>query len=139
MMLYEEGKFLLDDPISTYIPEFKNPTVIDQFSKADTTYTIVPAKREITIRDLLTHTSGIGYAQIGTDTMNAIYYKAGVGNGIGIKTRKDNIKIVAKVPLFHQPGEKWTYGLNSDVLGYLVEVVSETYPVQFDVFNTYSK
>lgn len=122
MMLYEEGKFLLDDPISKYIPEFKNPTVIDKFNKTDTSYTTIPAKREITIRDLLTHTSGIGYAQIGNDMMNAIYYKTGVGNGIGIKTIKDNIKRLGKVPLFHQPGEKWTYGLNFDVLGYLVEV-----------------
>lgn len=123
MMLYEQGKFLLNDPISKYIPEFKSSVVIDQFNKADTTYTTVPAKREITIRDLLTHTSGIGYAQIGNDTMNAIYYKAGV-SWLGVRTIKDNIKKLAKVPLFHQPGEKWTYGMNTDVLGYLVEVIS---------------
>lgn len=124
MMLYDEGKFLLDDPISKYIPEFRNPKVIDRFNFTDTTYATVPAKREITIRDLLTHTSGIGYAQIGNDTMNAIYDKAGIGNGIGIKTMKDNIKKLATVPLLHQPREKWTYGLNMDVLGYLIEVVS---------------
>src|SRR6266699_3026380 len=78
MMLFEEGKFMLDDPVSNYIPEFKHPRVLDKFNKADTTYTTVPAKREITIRDLLTHTSGIGYAQIGTPEANAIYAKAGV-------------------------------------------------------------
>ena len=66
MMLYEEGKFMLDDPISNFIPEFRNPKVLDKYNKADTTYTTIPAKREITIRDLLTHTSGLGYAQIGT-------------------------------------------------------------------------
>ena len=81
MMLYEQGKFLLDDPISTYIPEFKNPKVLDKFNEKDTTYTTVPAKREITIRDLLTHTSGIGYAQIGSKESNAIYYKNGIWGG----------------------------------------------------------
>jgi CubicO group peptidase (beta-lactamase class C family) len=57
MMLYEEGKFLLEDPVSKFIPEFKNPKLLDKFNEADSTYTTVPAKREITIRDLLTHTS----------------------------------------------------------------------------------
>jgi CubicO group peptidase (beta-lactamase class C family) len=127
MMLYEEGKFLLDDAVSKYIPEFRKPQVLDKFTKADSSYTTVPAKREITIRDLLTHTSGIGYAQIGSETMNAIYGKAGVVGGIGLKPGSrlaDNIKKLASLPLVHQPGEKWTYGLNTDVLGYLVEVVS---------------
>lgn len=127
MMLYEEGRFLLDDAVSKYIPEFRKPQVIDTFNNTDTTYTTVPAKREITIRDLLTHTSGIGYAQIGSPQMNAMYYKAGVAGGIGLQPGSllaDNIKKLASLPLVHQPGEKWTYGLNTDVLGYLVEVVS---------------
>jgi CubicO group peptidase (beta-lactamase class C family) len=126
MMLHEEGKFMLDDPISDFIPEFKNPKVIDKYNKADTTYTTVPAKREITIRDLLTHTSGLGYAQIGSSEAKAIYYKAGVVGGIGIPEflLADKMKILGSLPLFHQPGEKFTYGLNTDVLGYLVEVVS---------------
>jgi CubicO group peptidase (beta-lactamase class C family) len=126
MMLYEEGKFMLDDPISNFIPEFKNPKVIDKFNKADTTYTTVPAKREITIRDLLTHTSGLGYAQIGSTEAKNIYYKAGVVGGIGVPdfVLADKMKILGGLPLFHQPGEKFTYGLNTDVLGYLVEVVS---------------
>jgi CubicO group peptidase (beta-lactamase class C family) len=126
MMLHEEGKFMLDDPISNFIPEFRNPKVIDKFNKEDTTYTTVPAKREITIRDLLTHTSGLGYAQIGSSEAKAIYYKAGVVGGIGIPDflLADKMKILGSLPLFHQPGEKFTYGLNTDVLGYLVEVVS---------------
>jgi CubicO group peptidase (beta-lactamase class C family) len=133
MMLYEEGKFLLDDPVSNYIPEFKNAKVIDKFNAADTTYTTVPAKREITIRDLLTHTSGIGYAQIGSADANAIYYKAGVVGGIGMEGQVlgEKMKILGKLPLFHQPGEKWTYGLNTDLLGSLVEVVSGTTLDQF--------
>ena len=126
MMLYEQGKILLNDPISKYIPEFKNPKVLDKFNPIDTTYTTVPAKREITIRDLLTHTSGIAYAQIGTKESNAIYYKAGVVGGIGVDKIRlaDKMKILGGLPLMHQPGEKWTYGLNTDLLGYLVEVVS---------------
>ena len=126
MMLYEEGKILLDDPVSKYIPEFKNPKVLDKFNPADTTYTTVPAKREITIRDLLTHTSGIAYAQIGSKESNAIYYKAGVVGGIGVDkiVLGDKMKILGGLPLMHQPGEKWTYGLNTDLLGYLIEVVS---------------
>jgi len=126
MMLYEEGKLLLNDPVSKYIPEFKNPKVLDKFNEADTTYTTVPAKREITIHDLLTHTSGIGYAQIGSKESNAIYYKAGVVGGIGVDKiiLGDKMKILGGLPLMHQPGEKFTYGLNTDLLGYLVEVIS---------------
>jgi CubicO group peptidase (beta-lactamase class C family) len=126
MMLYEEGKILLDDPISKYIPEFKNPKVLDQFNASDTSYTTKPAKREITIRDLLTHTSGIGYAQIGSPEMNAIYAKAGIVGGIGVGhiVLADKMKILGSMPLFNQPGEKWTYGLNDDLLGYLIEIVS---------------
>ncbi len=127
MMLYEEGKFLLDDPLSRYIPEFAKQQVLDKFNAADSTYTTVPAKSEVTIRQLLTHTSGISYAQIGTREANAIYGKAGVTAGIG--TGKDHnlatdMKKVGKLPLMHQPGEKFTYGLNTDILGYLVEVLS---------------
>ncbi|MBX2923627.1 MAG: beta-lactamase family protein [Chitinophagaceae bacterium] len=126
MMLYEEGKFLLDEPVSRYIPEFKNPVVLDTFNEADTTYTTVPAKSEITIRQLLTHTSGLHYAQIGNKTFNAIYGKSGIVAGIGVGKLRlgDVIKKLGGLPLAHQPGEKFTYGLNTDVLGYLVEVVS---------------
>lgn len=126
MMLWEEGKFLLDDPLSKYIPEFKNPKVLVAFNEKDSSYTAEPAKSEITIRQLLTHSSGIDYAGIGTKEMKAIYYKAGVPSGIGNNTGVlgDKMKILAKLPLKNQPGEQWLYGLNSDVLGYLVEVLS---------------
>jgi CubicO group peptidase (beta-lactamase class C family) len=127
MMLYEEGKFLLDDPVSRYIPEFAKPVVLDKFNAADSGYTTVPAKSEISIRQLLTHTSGIGYAQIGSREANAIYAKAALTAGIGASaehTLATDMRKLAKLPLLHQPGERWTYGLNTDVLGYLVEVVS---------------
>ena len=127
MMLFEEGKFLLDDPVSKYIHSFKNPQVLDKFNEADSTYTTVPAKREVTIRDLLNHTSGIGYAQIGSKEDNAIYAKNNIRSfyGQGSKSLAEDIQKLGTLPLMHNPGEKFTYGLNSDVLGYLIEVVSE--------------
>jgi CubicO group peptidase (beta-lactamase class C family) len=126
MMLFEEGKFLLDDPISKYIPEFANPRVLDKFNEKDSTYTTVPANREITIRDLLTHTSGIDYAGIGSGNMRAIYAKSAIPGGFGSDkiVLGDKIRALGKLPLIHQPGERFTYGLNVDVLGYLVEVLS---------------
>ena len=126
MMLFEEGKFLLDEPVSKYIPEFAHPAVIEKFEPKDTTFTTVPAKREITIRDLLTHTSGIDYAGIGSATMSAIYAKYQIPGGFGTDKMVlgDKMKDLGKLPLIHQPGEKFTYGLNVDVLGYLVEVWS---------------
>lgn len=132
MMLFEEGKFLLDDPISKYIPEFAHPQVLDKFNEKDTTYSAIPAHREITVRDLLTHTSGIDYADIGSPVMCAIYAKAGIPAGFGDKNiifdnntvLSDKMKALGKLPLIHQPGEKFTYGLNVDVLGYLIEVLS---------------
>lgn len=126
MTLFEEGKFLLDDPISKYIPEFANPVVLDKFNETDTTYTTIKANREITIRDLLTHTSGIDYAGIGSAKMNAIYAKSGIPTGFVSEKIKlsDKMRLLGKLPLVHQPGERFTYGLNVDLLGYLVEVLS---------------
>ena len=126
MMLYEEGKFLLDDPIAAYIPAFANETVLDKFNEKDSTYTTVAAKRQATIRDLLTHTSGLGYAQIGSKEANAIYAKNNITAGIDVHDDKlsEAMSRLGKLPLMHQPGEKWTYGLNVDVLGDLVEIWS---------------
>ena len=126
LILYEQGKLLLDEPIADFIPEFKNPTVIDKYNAEDTTYTTVPAKRDITFRDLLTHTSGIDYADIGTDTGNAIYAKAGIPSGLGYFDANllDKMKALAKQPLLFQSGERWQYGLNTDLLGCLIEVIS---------------
>jgi CubicO group peptidase (beta-lactamase class C family) len=122
MMLYEEGRFLLDDPISKYLPEFKNPRVLVKPATGEP-YTI-PATREITIRDLLRHTSGLTYhwnADIGP-----LYNRANVGHGVlpYDGTLEDNVKRLASVPLLFNPGERWEYGLSVDVLGRLVEVVS---------------
>ena len=126
MMLWEEGKFLLDDPVSHYIPEFANPKVLKTFNKNDSSFTAQPASREITIRQLLTHTAGIDYAVIGSPDFNALYAKAGIPSGIGNHEQVlgEKIKALGKLPLKHEPGEHWTYGLNYDVLGYLVELWS---------------
>ena len=126
LILYEEGKLRLDEPIADFIPEFSHPVVLDKYNAADTTYTTVPAKRDITFRDLLTHSSGIDYADIGSGNMNAIYAKAGVPSGLGYFDANllDKMKVLAKQPLAFQPGERWQYGLNTDLLGCLTEVIS---------------
>jgi len=133
MQLFEKGKFTLDQNISDFIPEFKNPTVIKSFNRSDSSFTTVPAKREITFRDLLTHTSGLDYPAIGTDTMQAIYAKNNIPSGLGYFNENllSKMKALGKLPLIHNPGERFTYGLNTDLLGCLIEVISgeslETY------------
>ncbi|RNL84698.1 class A beta-lactamase-related serine hydrolase [Sinomicrobium pectinilyticum] len=127
MLLWEEGKFLLDDPVSMYIPAYENMTVLNTYNEKDTTYTTSPAERQITIRDLLRHTSGIAYPAVFSDKrMWAIYEKAGIPSGIGSagSTIKEKMELLARVPLQHQPGEAFTYGINTDLLGYLVELWS---------------
>lgn len=127
MMLYEEGKFSLDDPISKFIPEFKNPRVMKSFRFADTTYTSEPAKSEITIRHLLTHTSGLGYGVIdGDESFKMMYKKAGITDLFTTESIKiaESVKKLAKLPLHHNPGEKFTYSEGLDVLGYFIEIVS---------------
>lgn len=127
MMLWEEGHFFLDDPISKYIPEFKNPTLLDRFNMADSSYTTKPAGREISIRNLITHTSGLGYGVIdGDQQFKAIYKKAGVTDLFTTEniTIEESVKKLAKLPLHHVPGEAYVYSEGIDVLGYLVEVLS---------------
>jgi CubicO group peptidase (beta-lactamase class C family) len=126
MMLWEEGKFALDDPVSKFIPSFAKQQVLQTFNFADTTYTTVPANRPVTIRDLLTHTSGLGYPGIGTPQEIAIYAKNRITGGVGIADQKlsNVMDRLGSLPLFFQPGEQWKYGLNHDVLGYLVELWS---------------
>jgi CubicO group peptidase (beta-lactamase class C family) len=128
MQLYEQGKINLDQKVSDFIPSFKNPTVLKDFNAADSSYTTIAAKREITIRDLLTHTSGIDYTDIGSKNMGAIYTKAGVPSGLGNfkESLLEKMTKLGTLPLVHQPGEKFTYGLNSDLLGCIVEIVSGT-------------
>lgn len=127
MILWEEGKFRLDDPVSKYIPEFKDPQVLNTFNEADSSYTTKPAGKEISIRQLLNHTSGLGYGVIDSDErIRKIYAKAGI---IDLYTTenisiKDNIKKLAKLPLKSVPGEAWHYSEGLDVLGYFIEIIS---------------
>ena len=122
MMLYEEGKFLLEDPISKYLPEFKNPKVLVKPASGEP-YSI-PATREITIRDLLRHTSGLTYQW--NETLGPMYQAANVASGLlpYKGTIEDSVKRLAAVPLLFNPGDRWEYSLGVDVLGRLVEVVS---------------
>jgi CubicO group peptidase (beta-lactamase class C family) len=126
MQLFEQGKLRLDQPVGDFISEYATQTVLKEFNPADSSYTTEPAKRKITIRDLLSHRSGIDYAGIGSDKMKAIYAKAGIPSGLGNTNAAllDKMKSLGRLPLVHQPGEKFTYGLNTDLLGCLVEVIS---------------
>lgn len=119
MILYEQGRLMLDEPVSKYIPEFKNPQVLLTLNPKDTTYTTRAAKREITIRHLLAHTSGLPYT-------NEITKKAGIPviNSLDSTTIGQQVQKLAHLPLLHDPGEQFTYGLNTDVIGYLIEVIS---------------
>jgi len=127
MMLWEEGKFSLDDSISKFIPEFSHEQVLREFNPADTSYTTVPAVRPITIRHLLTHTSGIGYGIIDRDKrFRMIYQKAGVTDLYTTKdvTIEQSVKKLARLPLHSNPGEQYNYSEGLDVLGYFVEIMS---------------
>jgi CubicO group peptidase (beta-lactamase class C family) len=122
MMLYEEGHFLLGDPVSKYLPEFKNAKVLVKPASGEP-YSI-PASKEITIRDLLRHTSGLTY-QWNAD-LGAQYKNANVASGLlpYDGTIEDSVNRLAPLPLLFNPGERWEYSLGVDVLGRLVEVVS---------------
>lgn len=125
MMLWEEGRFSLDEPISKYLPEFKDQTVLTKFNAADSSYESKPAKRRTTIRQLFTHTSGLDYADIGSDEFKAIYAKAGLSAlGRDGEILADKIRILGKLPLKFEPGDHFNYSLSIDVLGRLVEVLS---------------
>jgi CubicO group peptidase (beta-lactamase class C family) len=122
MMLYEEGRFLLDDPVSKYIPEFKNPKVLVKPASGQP-YTI-PASREITIRNLMTHTSGLTYHWNGD--LGQMYKDGNVAHGLLAYdgTIGDSVKHLAALPLLFNPGDRFEYSLGVDTLGYLVEVLS---------------
>lgn len=126
MRLYEEGKLDLRDPLTKHLCEFDYPQLIDEFNEKDSTYTSRQSKREVTIQDLLTHTSGYAYPGNGGVAGNAIYAKAKIMQGVPAhsSTLKDEMQKIARLPLIHEPGEQFTYGLSTDILGYLVEVLS---------------
>lgn len=109
MMLVEAGKLGLDDPVSKYVPGFEGRPVLERFNTADGTYDTRPAKRPVTIRHLMTHTSGLGY---------------GFSSPIVSRLAQGNREKEAGLPLLHDPGDKWTYGTSTRVLGQVVEKIS---------------
>lgn len=133
LQLYERGLLFLDDNISKYIPEFKNPQVLINILP-DSSVISRPAKSEITIRQLLTHTSGIGYG-FQDEKYNALIVKNNISEGFedDNRTSLENIQRLAKIPLLCEPGEKYIYSLSYDVLGVIIEKVSG---IRFDKFIT---
>jgi methyl acetate hydrolase len=109
MMLVDEGKLKLDDEVAKYLPKWKDPLVISKFNEADASYETRPSKRPITIRHLLTHTSGIGYG-FASPTLTKIMQK----------TKQAELDL----PLLFDPGDSWAYGASTRVLGHLVESIS---------------
>jgi CubicO group peptidase (beta-lactamase class C family) len=124
MTLFDEGKFTLDDKVSKFIPEFEGAMVYNAETK-----TLEPQIDELTIRHLLTHTSGIPYGWDQKAYVDSLYRTLSASAWDG--TIGEKVKILAKIPLKNQPGTKWEYGLGIDVAGYLVEVISGT---PLDVF-----
>jgi CubicO group peptidase (beta-lactamase class C family) len=127
LMLYEEGRFMLNDPVGQYIPEYAHSVVAvppPPGSPGEVKYVTVPAKRPITIHDLMTHTAGLTYG----DMLAIDDYKKAKLYGWYLldhdETIGDAMKRLAKLPLSAQPGEAFNYGYGTDLLGYLVEVVS---------------
>jgi CubicO group peptidase (beta-lactamase class C family) len=124
MMLYEEGHFQLYDPVAKYIPEFKDLKVFSHKDKDG--IHVVDQIKPMTILDLLIHTSGLGYGW-GNTPVDSMYNSAKLRDG----SLKDMVQKLAKIPLYYQPGTKWNYSISTDVLGYLVEVISGK---PFDLF-----
>jgi CubicO group peptidase (beta-lactamase class C family) len=131
MQLVESGQLRLNDKVSRYIPAFKNTKVINlEFQD----YVVKP-KREITIRDLLTHTSGLTYSWAGEGPVNQIYRKYNIRpyyfGALDAELNKfpgntcQFAAAAASAPLLHNPGEKWSYGINMDILGCVVEVITK--------------
>jgi CubicO group peptidase (beta-lactamase class C family) len=124
LKLYEEGRFSLDDPIAKFIPEMKNLRVLDSSQLAapgGAPPKTVPLDRQITIRDLFRHTAGFLYA-IGDSPVDQLYRDAGFREWKG--SLKDFVRKLSDFPLAYQPGSKWAYSYSTDVLGYLIEVIS---------------
>ena len=122
MLLYEEGRFQLDDPIARFLPCFANPRVFAGGSRAKPE--TLPAARDITFRDLLTHTSGLTYGFMDATAVDAMYRDQGVDFQVSPLALAELVEKAAALPLLAQPGTAWNYSIATDVLGRLVEVIS---------------
>ena len=123
LICYEDGLFLLDDPVNKYIPEFNNLRVIVPEQSVNPTDSLKTEsiKRDITIKDLLTHTAGFLYGD-GNSPVDSLYRKAGFETWSG--SLHDFVKKITGIPLAYQPGTKWRYSYSMDIVGYLIEVVT---------------
>jgi CubicO group peptidase (beta-lactamase class C family) len=122
MMLYEDGRFQLDDPVSRFIPAFRDMRVATGGNRAR--LETVPAEREITVRDLLTHTSGLTYGFLESTLVDELYRREGVDFQTSTLSLGEVVERAAALPLLSQPGREWNYSIATDVLGHLVAVVS---------------
>ncbi|MAT91195.1 MAG: serine hydrolase [Halioglobus sp.] len=122
MTLHERGLFSLDDPVHRFIPEWRDLRVWTGGSHP--LFATEPARRAMTIRDLLMHTSGLTYDFLRASNLDAAYRKLKVGRFVQGYTLADMIAQLAQLPLEFSPGERWNYSVGTDVLGYLVEVMS---------------
>ncbi len=126
MMLVDQGAMGLDDPISKYLPEWQSPQVLGEPDPSSPGgYKTSPAKNPITVRHLLTHTSGLSY-RFKQDALTPFYVQAGIVDGFEhtARTPAEQSRALAELPLMHEPGTAFTYGLSTDVLGHLIETVS---------------
>jgi CubicO group peptidase (beta-lactamase class C family) len=119
MMLYEDGHFQLDDPVSKFIPAFSDMQVYVSGSMEE--YKTRPADREITFKDLLTHTSGLTYGFMRSSVVDALYRENGVEES---STLAEMVEKLSKLPLLFSPGSRWSYSVATDVCGHLVELIS---------------
>ena len=123
MMLYEEGRFQLDDPISRYAPEFANLQVMTGSARGSVD--TVPAERDVSFRDLLSHTSGFTYGFMESNNVDRMYRRTGVEfNGGKAGSLAEVVQKLVECPLIAQPGAEWNYSVSTDVLGYMVQVLS---------------
>jgi CubicO group peptidase (beta-lactamase class C family) len=119
MMLWEDGRFLLSDPIAKYLPDLAG---LDVAVERDGVLERVPAVRAVTIQDLLRHTSGLTYEFRGSGPVHRMYRSAKVDRRA--QSNAEQVATLGRMPLLHQPGTRWEYGRSTDVLGHLIEVLS---------------
>nr|QDF39029.1 beta-lactamase family protein [Bradyrhizobium symbiodeficiens] len=133
MMLVEEGKLSLDDPVAKYIPAFASMKVGVEKKAEDDKVSLVlePLERPVTIKDLMRHTAGLPYGYYGGELVNKLYADAGLFNN-GNSTNAEFVAKITALPLAEQPGTKWDYGHATDVLGRVVEVISGKSLLQFE-------
>ena len=123
MMLYEQGRFQLDDPVHRFIPSWRDLRVFA--SGNHPVFKTTPAERPMTVRDLLSHTSGLTYGFMERTNVDAAYRKLGVGDRSRPGyTLRDMVETLAGVPLEFSPGTRWNYSVSTDVIGHLIEVIS---------------